>query len=469
MLLTVTCEAEKATDLGYLLHKHPERVHSRELPFGTARVFYPEATDERCAVALLLELDPVELVRSGQGFRGLDQYVNDRPYVASSFFSVAMARMFATALSKRSRERPERVDEKMSLEAMVAVVRCREGEELIRRCFDPLGYEVEAERLPLDERLGELGESPLFRLTLRGRQTVADLLAHIYVILPVLDDDKHYYVGEQEIDKLLRRGEGWLSQHPDHELITRRYLRYRQHLTEEALTRLAVDEEPLTTDVDEEESPPGAPLRLNELRLSKVAEVLTDPSRGARRVIDLGCGGAKLLKKLLAARQLDELVGMDVSPWALRRAGRFLMLDRMPPKQRARISLMQGSLLYQDRRLGGFDAAAMVEVIEHLPESRLDDMARIVFGQAKPGMVVVTTPNAEHNVRFEGLAEGAHRHRDHFFEWTRAEFGEWAERIGDRFGYEVELMGIGVDDDEVGPPTQMAIFRARQGVSDGNE
>jgi len=460
MLLTLTCTTENATDLGYLLHKHPERVHTRDLPFGTASVFYPEATDDRCTAALLLEMDPVQIIRSRRDFRGLEQYVNDRPYVASSFLSVAIARSFGTALSGRSRERPELVAERLPLRASVSAVRCRSGEELIRRLFEPLGYDVEVERLPLDDRLPGLGDSPLYSLEVSGRSTVRDMLGHLYVLLPVIDDGKHYYVDEAEIDKLLRRGEGWLAQHPQYELITRRYLLHRRRLTEEALTRLAVEEEPLSAEAVELGADPETPLGLNELRLQTVAEVLSAPEHGVQRVIDLGCGGGALLRRLLDVRQFTELVGLDVSPWALARAERLLRLDRLPEAKRQRLALRQGSLLYRDDSLSGYDAAAMVEVIEHIPRSRLADMEQVVFGHAHPRLVVVTTPNAEYNVRFASIPPGGLRHRDHDFEWTRAEFAAWAETVGREYGYSGELRGIGPSDPDLGPPTQMAVFTA---------
>ena len=127
-------------------------------------------------------------------------------------------------------------------------------------------------------------------------------------------------------------------------------------------------------------------------------------------------------------------------------------------RQRARIRLLQGALNYRDARLAGFDAAAVVEVIEHLEPGRLDAFARSVFEFARPGAVVLTTPNAEYNVRFEGLPAGKLRHRDHRFEWTRGEFAEWCGAKASHFGYAVRFAPIGTDDSEVGPPTQMAVF-----------
>jgi hypothetical protein len=213
MLLTITTTRPPATDLSYLLHKNPQRSQSFDLAFGQAHVFYPEAAPDRCTAALLLDVDPVGLVRGRQASAGpaLDQYVNDRPYVASSFLSVAVAQVFGSALAGRSKERPELADSPLPLKARLAVLRCRGGERVLRRLFEPLGYAVAAAGRALDEAFPDWGESPYFTVTLDGHCRLRDLLAHLYVLIPVLDDDKHYWVGADEVDKLLRHGEGWLA------------------------------------------------------------------------------------------------------------------------------------------------------------------------------------------------------------------------------------------------------------------
>jgi 3' terminal RNA ribose 2'-O-methyltransferase Hen1 len=465
MLLTISSTHSPATDLGYLLHKSPFRPHVFELSFGSAHVFYPEATAERCTVALLLEVDPVALVRdrrgpSGEG-RALEQYVNDRPYVASSFMSVAIARVLGAALSGRSRERPALAEQPLPLTARLSVLPCRGGEGFLRRLFEPLGYTVRTERHSLDETVPEWGESRYFTVVLEGQKRLSELLGHLYVLIPVLDDDKHYWVTEDEIDKLLRHGEGWLAAHPEREAITRRYLRHQRSLAREALARLVVSEESEAPEEreatrNEEEAVLEQRISLDEQRREAVIAVLKQG--GATRVVDLGCGEGKLLKALLKERQFTEIVGMDVSIRSLELAKDRLDLERLPDLQRQRIKLLHGSLMYRDKRLAGFEAATVVEVIEHLDPPRLAAFERVLFEAARPGMVVLTTPNAEFNVRFEGLPAGRFRHKDHRFEWTRAEFEAWARGVAERFGYGVRFSPVGVVDAEVGAPTQMAVF-----------
>jgi 3' terminal RNA ribose 2'-O-methyltransferase Hen1 len=464
MLLTISTTHQPASDLGYLLHKNPARIHSFDLSFGKAHVFYPRADDSYCCAAMLLDVDPVQLVRGkrGVGFT-LDQYVNDRPYVASSLLSVAVAQVFGTALGGRSRERPELAESAIPLVARLAALPCRGGEALLRQLFEPLGYTVTASREPLDERFPEWGDGPYFTVELRGLARLADLLDHLYVLVPVLDDEKHYYIGEAEVEKLLKHGERWLAAHPQREAIVKRYLGYRMALARQALARLPQDEAAFGEDEDENEDksaaelPAEQPLRLNEQRLNAVVNELK--TCGAKRVLDLGCSTGNLLRRLLDDTQFAEIVGVDVSHVALALAERRLHLDRLPPLKAQRIKLLHGSLTYRDKRLAGYDAAALVEVIEHLDPPRLAALERAIFEAARPQTVLVTTPNREYNVLFAGMAPGQLRHRDHRFEWTREEFRDWTMRIAERFGYTVRLAPIGPEDPTHGPPTQMAVFR----------
>jgi 3' terminal RNA ribose 2'-O-methyltransferase Hen1 len=462
MLLTITTTHQPATDLGYLLHKNPERMQSFALNFGQAHVFYPEASAERCTATLLVDVDPVGLVRrSGPaGGQALEQYVNDRPYVASSFLSVAIASVFGSALGGRSRERPELAETAIPLTARLPVVPSRGGPEVVRRLFEPLGYTLALERAMRDEAFPQWGPSPYVDLTVEGVVRLRDLLAHLYVLIPVLDDDKHYWIGDDEVEKLLRHGAGWLAGHPERELISRRYLKHQRRLTEAALARLLADEDP---DPDREaaeqaavEAAVEAPLRLNAQRLDAVAAELA--ASGARRVLDLGCGEGRLLARLLVNPQFEAITGVDISHRALERAAERLHLDRLPPSRRQAVQLLQGALTYRDARLAGYDAAAVVEVVEHLDPARLATFEQALFGATRPGTVVVTTPNIEYNVNFAGLAAGRFRHGDHRFEWTRAEFAGWAGRVAERYGYQVRLAGIGPADPQWGEPTQIAVF-----------
>ncbi|MEU7938022.1 3' terminal RNA ribose 2'-O-methyltransferase Hen1 [Microbispora bryophytorum] len=510
MLLTISTTLRPATDLGFLLHKHPDRVQEFEQSSGTARVFYPEAGEDRCTAALLLEIDPVRLARSRGSSSpdfSLGQYVNDRPYAASSLLASALADVFRTARTGRCASRQALADGPIPLEIGLPALPCRGGADLAHRLFGPLGWEVGAEAVPLDPGFPEWGESRYVRLALRGNVRLADALNHLYVLLPVLDDAKHYWLAGDEVDKLVRAGEGWLAGHPDKGLITRRYLGRRWALTRAAFARLAelgddveesldppVEEEPGAEAVsddrpadeprdslsdkpgdkpedkrgdqpgDQPEDKPGdgageERVPLNTLRREAVVAVLREV--GARTVLDLGCGSGQLLSALLADPAFAKVAGMDVSARALAMADRRLRTDRMPDAKRARLELFQGSLTYTDARLAGYDAAVLMEVVEHVDPPRLPALERVVFGTARPAHVIVTTPNVEHNVRYELLA-GARRHPDHRFEWSRAEFARWVAGVCETYGYAADVRPVGEDDPEVGPPTQMAVFSRRE-------
>jgi 3' terminal RNA ribose 2'-O-methyltransferase Hen1 len=460
MLLAITTTYHPATDLGYLLHKHPVRFQTFPLPSGKAHVFFPEAQPERCTAALLVEIDPVGLVRRRKKDAGsghpLQPYVNDRPFVASSFLSVAIARVYGTALSGRCKDRPELVTTPLPLEAALTVVPDPTGGSLLRRLFEPLGYEVEIEGFPLDARFPDWGDSGAFNVNLQATVTLSSLLTHLYVLIPVLDNYKHYWVGNEEVEKLLKRGEGWLASHPERELISRRYLRHQRSLTEAALTRLLAEESLELEAQVEGETQIEESVSLSEERLNRVSAVLKGSK--ARRVLDLGCGEGKLIQRLLLDKQFSEIVGVDVSYRALRRAKQRLQLDQLSPNQRERVALLHGSLIYQDARLSGFDAVAVVEVIEHLDPARLAAFERVLFEHARPGTVVVTTPNVEYNSRFPSLADGQLRNKDHRFEWTRSEFQSWANPVAERFGYSVDFAPIGPEEPDVGAPSQMGVF-----------
>lgn len=481
MFLTISTTGtpeRPATDLGYLLHKHPEKTQAFSTSYGTAHVLYPEASAERCTAALLLEVDAVALVRRGRGKgRGgapdaaLAQYVNDRPYAASSLLAVALSSVFSSAMKGACRARPELPGATRPLRVEIPALPARGGADLVRGLFEPLGWAVTADAVPLDTAFPEWGDSRYVRLVLESDAlTLAEALRHLYVLLPVLDDAKHYWVSDDEVDKLLRAGEGWLPVHPEQKLITSRYLSRRWSLTRQAMERLELVRlaEADDSEVEEIDNAVAAesgteaeekPTPLAVQRRDAILGALRDA--GAGRVLDLGCGQGQLVQALLKDPRCTEVVGVDVSMRALTVAARRLKLERMGERQAARVSLIQGSLTYTDSRLKGYDAAVLSEVIEHLDAERLPALEYSVFGAARPGAVLVTTPNVEYNVRWESLPAGHVRHGDHRFEWTREEFRAWAEAVAARHGYAVGFRPVGPDDPEVGPPTQMAVFTLR--------
>ena len=450
MLITVTTTDRPATDLGHLLHKHPDRAQSFPVTAGTAHVCYPKADDDECTAALLLDIDPIALVRGRRdGGFALAQYVNDRPYAAGSMLAVALANVFRTAMRGRCDSRPELAARAIPLRIDVPVLPCGGDPGLVARLFEPLGWTVDVTPIPLDPAFPVWGDSPYVTLRLTGTLRLADALRHLYVLLPVLDGSKHYWVSEDEIAKLLRAGAGWLAGHPERRLVTDRYLAHQRDYVRTALDRLAEVDDELPAD---EPDTTAEPLAVTRRRV--VLDVLR--AAGAHRVLDLGCGSGALLRDLLAEPAFTEIVGADVSTRALAAAER--RLAKLSDQQRARVTLRQSALTYTDATLAGYDAAVLMEVVEHVDPARLPALARAVFGTASPTTVVVTTPNAEHNVRYPALAHGGFRHADHRFEWDRATFTAWAGEVAGRFGYTTRFLPVGEDDPDVGPPTQLAVF-----------
>lgn len=466
MLLTISTTHRPPSDLGYLLHKHPDRVQSFSLAVGKACVFYPESSDDRCTACLMLDVDPIALVRGKRGERTLDQYVNDRPYVASSMLAVAISQVFGTALSGGCKERPDLATTPIPLRASVAALPSG-SEALLRRLFEPLGYEINLIPHVPQPQSAKADKPILFGIELSATIVLRELLSHLYVLIPVLDNDKHYYVGDDEVAKLMRHGQGWLARHPERELIAIRYLKYRRSLADEAIRKLReqdgdgprlIDSDNPTDPFEEETE---ERLSLHQRRHRDVVAVLR--KHGVKSVVDLGCGEGKLVRDLLKRREFTKIIGMDVSHRSLEFAAERLRIERLPARDRERVELLHGSLMYRDRRLDGFDAAVLCEVIEHLDESRLESMEKVVFRGMRPGLVIVTTPNSEYNVMWESLTAGSMRHRDHRFEWTRDQFQAWASAVATRFGYRCEFHDVGdpgttPDGRDVGAPSQMGVF-----------
>ncbi|MCL2388545.1 MAG: 3' terminal RNA ribose 2'-O-methyltransferase Hen1 [Defluviitaleaceae bacterium] len=443
MILTISYTGENTTDLGYLLYKNPYRPQAFDLNHGKAYVFYPEISNQRTTAALLLDINPIDLARGKVGSQGggLFEYVNDRPYVSSSFMSTAISKVFGTAMTGRADAHQELSDTALELTATIATLPCRGERGMLNKVFEPLGYAVEFEQL----------ESGYVNLTISGKIRLRDLLKHLYVLIPVFDKQKHYWVGEDEVEKLLRLGEDWLPNHPERNYITGRYLK-RRNLVNLAFAKLAED-------TQEESEPPSeiTPKRenLNTQRLSRIVDELKE--QGVNCVIDLGCGEGKLLNLLLKNRQFTHIAGMDVSHAVLERANARLKLEYAGDSVRDRVQLFQGSLSYKDDRFTGYDAACVIEVIEHMDISRLTAFEWVLFEFTKPPVVILTTPNKEYNEIYN-LTKESLRHDDHRFEWTREQFREWATTTAEKHNYTVKISEIGEVHEIHGAPTQMGVF-----------
>ena len=453
MLLTVTTSSPPATELGWLLHKHPDKVQRFDVKGGQAHVLYPEVSEARCTCALIVDIDPVTLVRGKPGSAGagvVRDYVNDRPYTANSITAAAMCEVFRSALNGRCEGRERVATTPLALEATLASVRLGAGAERIGRLWGALGWEVEV--TPVD---GTGEDAKFAQLTLRGeRHTLGALLRQLAVLVPAMDGRKHHYVSANDIEVLVRRGAEWLGEHPDREWIAKRFLNRQQTLAEAALERLAPEEgedDPETGETRMRANALRVPLQ--KARIETVRTRLIE--RGARRIVDVGCGEGALVRALMSEPAVEEVIGVDASTTALERAEH--RMRRAPEAQRAKVKLVHGPGGAVDPRWRACDAVALVETIEHIDPECWPSVERCVFEVAQPATVIVTTPNREYNPLY-GIAPGTRRHRDHRFEWTREEMRAWCEATAERYGYTVEIEGIGAVDPEHGAPTLMGVF-----------
>ncbi len=463
-MLFISTTHQPASDLGYLLRKNPANLYEGKTAFGTLKVFYPEVSEEKTTAAFVVEIDPIALVRRKEDQGSAEQYVNDRPYTANSYVSVGIAEAFGSAMSGGSKERPELAETPIPISIRIPVLRAKKGEDLIRRIFEPLGYRVEVTALPLDEQFPEWGESFYFDVSLHGTHRLCDSLRHLYVLLPVLDEKKHYYMDKQEVDKILSKGQGWLADHPEKSVILRTSLGRKPSLMREAFEQLSnaepefktPDEEASDTDEATNQPVERAPKKvtLHRQRHDRVTELVRELK--PKSIIDLGCGEGKFIRSIIPIQGIEKIVGLELSYYTLERATKMLQLEDGGGRYGHRVELIHGSLLYRDARTEGFDVATVIEVIEHMEAHRLPAFAKVVFGYAKPKTVIVTTPNREYNAVYNEIEL---RHDDHRFEWTRAEFQTWVDEVCAQYGYQAEIEGIGDLHPEYGCPSQMAVFK----------
>lgn len=451
MQLTIKAIGENSRVISYLLSKNPSNLYDRDEKGSRVRLVYTAFTEEETEILIYVTPDPVELVRNSPNTFDITQYINDREFAVSSLFCSYIKSALATALNGKPKEEFIKwVDYKFNLVLGFGPVASDLPDAVIESIFTHLGYEVNIERGLTDYSFQLKSRSSVRYITLTGHQTLQNAMRHLFILIPVMDNYKHYYMDKSEVDKLERYGAGWLDDHPMRDLIIKRSLKFKELIREVAVPQKEVFIKEESETVEETE----VKVRLNEQRYQTIVDIVTNlPHK--ETVVDFGSGEGKLSVRLGFAPGVKEILAVEPSQMSQLRA--------MQKWDKARASegflaptQVWGSLFYFDTRLCDKDVMILSEVIEHIDEFRLPPIMETVFVQYTPKTIIINTPNYEYNVVYE--MQDNLRHRDHRFEWTREQFNSWCNELSAKYKYSVNIGGIGEEDQDFGFPTQIAVF-----------
>ncbi|EGW40788.1 3' terminal RNA ribose 2'-O-methyltransferase Hen1 [Desulfosporosinus sp. OT] len=465
MQLAIKATGEGAKMLSFLLSKNPQNLYDRMEKGHRIRLTYTVFSDSEVEAVIFVTPDPVELVKNSPDTYEITQYINDREFVVSSIFCSYIRSALGTALNGRPKD--EYLDwakHAFLLTIGFGPVATDLPDVAIKQLFEPLGYRIEIERGQAAYNFQLKERSSARFINLQGTLTVQNALKHLFVLIPVLDNYRHYFIDEREIEKLERYGEGWLADHPLKDLIIKRTLRFRELIDQvgenfdQADTNADTNNEALTPELELKSQPV---VRLNELRYQRVVKIVENlPARES--IVDFGAGEGKLSARLGFIPGVQEILAVEpTEKEQLRALKRFSEASRKDDF----ISpiLIWGSLFYYDEQLRAKDVMILNEVIEHIDESRLPRVMDTILGSYKPQVLLITTPNVEYNTVYQ-MDDQAVRHKDHRFEWTRSEFSEWTHTLARNYSYDVQLDGIGEEVEGYGHPSQIAIFTRQGGI-----
>ncbi|HWO95040.1 MAG TPA: 3' terminal RNA ribose 2'-O-methyltransferase Hen1 [Bacillus sp. (in: firmicutes)] len=455
MQLSMKVVGEGAENLSRLLAKNPNNLYDREEKGNRTRLVFTSSNEREAEAVIFVTPDPVELVRNSPGIFDITQYINDREFAVSSLFCSYIRTALGTALNGKPKEEfIEWVDHPFNMEVGFGPVASHLSDQTIRELFEPLGYLIEIERGEADYSFNLKQKSSARYLKLKGQITVQQALRHLFILIPVLDNYKHYFIDEKEIEKIQRYGEGWLDEHPLRSYIIEQSLRFKELINKVPISSSIVTENKVNDDVS---APPK--IRLNEQRYQAIIDKVESLPLN-QKVVDFGSGEGKLSVRLGMVPNVQEILAVEPSESSqLRALERF---EKAAGKdQFVCPTPIWGSLFYYDERLRGKDIIILCEVIEHIDEFRLPNIMKTIFGEYRPNALIVTTPNHEYNAVYD-MDENM-RHADHRFEWTRGEFKDWCETWIAKFPYSMQLQGIGQEHEEYGFPTQMCTFVRKEG------
>jgi 3' terminal RNA ribose 2'-O-methyltransferase Hen1 len=443
MQLSLTVRGSNADVVSYLIAKNPNNPYERDEKGFKVRLVYPKFSKEEIQFVIYVKPDPIDLVRNSSDLYDITHYINDREFAVSSLFITTIRKALGTALNgKPDEEYLEWVGHEFEIELSFGPVATDLRDKEIVDLFEPIGYKVEIERGVSNIR----EKSSAGFVTLSGRQSVQSALKHVSILIPVIDNYKHYFLDEREVEKLDRYGEGWLEEHPMKQMIVKRALRFNALISQSQF----YEKKQRNSNYDE-----NPKVRLNDLRYEHILNYIkTLPQR--ETIVDLGAGEGRLSVQLGFLEGVKEILSIEPSNKSrIRAIERFQQVNTkegyVEPQS------LSGSLFYFDSRLQNKDVIVLCEVIEHIEEDRLPKIFDTILNDYCPKTLIVTTPNQEYNVLYE--MDDEMRHDDHRFEWTRPQFVQNVESWTEQTPYQVSIQGIGEEHEAYGHPTQMAIFR----------
>ncbi|GAF20898.1 HEN1 C-terminal domain [Bacillus sp. JCM 19047] len=446
MQLTIKARGEHVDVLSHLLAKNPYRLYERDVNGHLVRLFFSHFSADFVETTIFVTPDPIELSRNSARAFDITSYINDREFAVSSIFCTFLRSALGTALNGKPKD-PYLpwVDHPFSFEFSFGPLASATSLSLLKRLFEPIGFSVSTVFAEQKAPLSIKDRSSAQMITLKGRTTLQKGIRQLFVLIPVLDDYKHYFIDEKEVDKMKRYGEGWLENHPE-----------RAYIYEKALRFKAIYEHTQQKDVQPVKE---TMIRLNDKRYETIIQKVSDLHQKAS-VVDLGSGEGKLTVKLGYVKGIKELLAVEPSEMAMTRALRQFT-KRTKELEFLQPTPLRSSLFYYDNRLQNKDVIILCEVIEHIEEFRLPKMMKMILSDYRPQTLFISTPNYEYNQLYN-LGEG-YRHPDHRFEWTRDQFQTWCQAVNTGF-YNLEFTGIGEEHRQFGHPTQLCHFQRKESV-----
>ncbi|WP_307473343.1 methyltransferase domain-containing protein [Cytobacillus purgationiresistens] len=440
MQLTIHAKGDKVNVLSHLLAKNPENLYERNHKGHIIRLFYDRFTDNEVEATIYAVPDPIVLTRDRANTYDITHYINDREFAVSSIFLSFIRSALSTGLNGLPKdEYREWVDHEFDYTFSFGPVSTSLKEKELEGLFGPLGFELSF--------MYPYGKGSPHYLVLKGKTTLQRGLRQLYVLIPVIDNYKHYYIDEKEREKLERYGEGWLSTHPQKSFIIQKALRFKE--------LFAKMEE---SNINPKPVPSKDKVSLNVQRYERIIQII-NAAEDKESIVDFGSGEGKLSTKLGFVNGVKEILAVEPSERETLKASKRFN-EAASHNQFNMPQTIWGSLFYYDERLKHKDVMILCEVIEHIDIDRLKKVMDTILGQYQPKLLIITTPNSEYNERYD---LGQHyRHEDHRFELTRTEFTSWCHERSHGYPYLCSISGIGDEDEKFGSPTQICVFEREE-------